>query len=857
MMRSFENLYSIINNKVDAKDKDRAFTFIEFIKEFGFDNSSASFINDYKKYLSSWNNLKQNVQNLSDKEFIRESLIDTLKSIIITYSSYEEQDFLANIDWNNEKHKKAIIPFFAEKIKNICDFYKGKRQETHLIINKNNFKGSKNSLEQIIYDKIIDFYFENKNLKPQIAQLQNELTISIEQYADIYSEYFDIPRHRSCTDESRAAFIEANINNVNYEEYISLAKVVSDLMFNGEIYLEEIPLIAQAALDFSQQCVGDLAILRDNLLNTATINQVPLNEQIFLRRKLYEKYLGCDLYYIYCDDKDNITIDVLTRAENPSGNLLNCGSADTATIESDDIKLISNIGLFFKPDKMGILKINSDNFTWEIDKTKLKDETFYIFPDPNKYGNIGNNKDLEYPLLFEYKLDSIIKNISSGYAKDEPLAWISASTWNTYHTTQDRDYILNDNKDFNYSFTSLANAGILTNYQKDIFGNEFGLLKGIEIKNNNIYVSSSYEFPKIIFEAGTKNEKITNINKKYVLFNGGYFKDPRIKDTKFPHDEFLRISDDYLWTGISLNSGKFSTPQELTTVLNLGSFKNDNEGKYIDHYNDTPSLLTFLENTPISNFVLDNFKSTLSDISEKIIIDNDEKLLDKKGELYIKVSGNEPLNFKSLINNEIVPTDILSFEIYNDILIIKEKDKIYFYQETYDNNISFHCIETIEIDKNVIYNTLYNETYNTLIIALLEQNEIKNNIFDGVNIIIHEFNFDDKKLYKNKINTKLDINENKDTSNFRYVTLHKKLDKFNFTYNKSLKLYLISYLHSSNSLPYIYNHSFKLYNKERFYNTLYSEVFYKNATHENYNHVFYKDDTEATSGDNPFLTLTI
>ena len=156
-----KNIYSIINDKHDAKDFERAFTFIEFIKEFGYDNSTASFINDYKTYLSLWTNKKESEKDKSDIEFIRENLIDTLKSIVLTYSSYEEQDFIANIDWDNEMHRKAIVPFFAEKIKSICDFYKSKRQEAHLIINKNKFKGSKLSLEQIIYDKIIDFYCVN------------------------------------------------------------------------------------------------------------------------------------------------------------------------------------------------------------------------------------------------------------------------------------------------------------------------------------------------------------------------------------------------------------------------------------------------------------------------------------------------------------------------------------------------------------------------------------------------------------------------------------------------------------------------------------------------------------------------
>ena len=469
MSPSLSNLYSIINNKSDAKDRDKAFTFIEFIKEFGYDNSSEYFLSDYKQYLIQWANTANTSLNSSEEEFIQHHLKETLKSIIVTYSSYEEQDLIANSNWEDEHYKKAIIPFFAKKIKELCDFYKNKRENISFIINKNSIKGSKNSLEQLIYDKIIDFCFSNKNLRPQISNLKRDLHISIEQYIDIYSDYFDIPRDKKCSDATRAKFLSANINTPNHRDYIEVAKIISETIYGGNVYLKEIPLIAQVSLDLNQRCVGEAITIKEALLKEATINRVSLSDQILVRRKLYEKYLGCDLHYIYCNDSNGLESGILTKAENPSGNLLNCGNADTAVIESSNIKLLSKIGLFFKPDKTGILKINADNFTWEIDKSKLESDTYYIFPEPNKYGNIGNNKTLDYPLIYQFKLNSYIKNLSMGWAKNEPLAHISATTWNTYYSVQDNDYIIDKNKEFTYSFTSLANKGIITNYQRDLW----------------------------------------------------------------------------------------------------------------------------------------------------------------------------------------------------------------------------------------------------------------------------------------------------------------------------------------------------------------------------------------------------
>lgn len=834
MLTSLETLYSIINGKRDAKDFSRVFTFIEFIKEYGYDNSVSSFLNDYKEYIILWNKVKKDETVLNDKELIQQALTDTLKSIILTYSSYEEQDFISNIDWDNELHKKAIIPFFAEKIKHICDFYKAKRNNAHLVVNKNKFKGSRTSIEQIIYDKIVDFYLNNRNLSVQVDQLQHDLLISIEEYVDIYSDYFDIPRESKVSDEARKDFIEANINNVNYEDYIEVAKVISETLFNGEAYLEEIPLIAQLSLDFSAQCVGDLKHLRDELLNTVTINQVSLNDQILLRRKLYEKYLGCDLYYIYCDTQENVYFDVLCKAANPSGNLLNCGSADTAVVESSQLKLLSRIGLFFKPDKMGILKTNIDDFTWEVDRSKLQDETFYIFPDPNKYGNIGNNKDKNYPLVFEYKLNSYIKNISSGMAKHEPLAHISSTTWNSYYTKQDNDYILEDNKDYNYSFTNYSNSGLLSNYQVDSFGNEYGLFKFYkEGADGKFIIPSKYPLPKIkyvsngkVIEEVESTENISQtINKnKNVLFNGGYFRDPRFPYRKFesitfPHDERIRILDDYNWSGLSFN-GSTITSNDTAIHLDFGTIADSGSAKYIDHYEVIPDITIKQESVVIDdkemvNIIFSEFTTQLANNLSATIVNADWNDFNRAtGTLLYKEQGKPFKSFE--IKN------IKNFYIINDLLIIDNQSKIVFYKQTYNNGeLTFIPVEQLNISAGAIPKLLYNESKDTIYISVIT-NELYQCSLD-----LYKFSFDTQTI--EKIITKDKINQMGLKDNWKYQTIHDTFDDYVFSYNNELDVYLIAYiLKDKANNAYFYKHQFRLYDELRFQNTLETEKAYLN-----------------------------
>ena len=196
--------------------------------------------------------------------------------------------------------------------------------------------------------------------------------------------------------------------------------------------------------------------------------------------------------------------------------------------------------MFFKPDKTSILKINAKNYTWSIDTDNLINDTVYIFPDPNKYGDIGNNKDGNYPLIMEYHLDWDIRNMSSGTSVDDPLMFITDQGWKTYYSKQDDDFKQIKNTNWEYSFTYLSNKGFLSDYQKDIWGNEFGILKGssvsevektiIDKSGNTVTIT----VPKITLVGhGYTNDMIYGYNEKDsstpIIINGGYFEDPFYK----------------------------------------------------------------------------------------------------------------------------------------------------------------------------------------------------------------------------------------------------------------------------------------------------------------------------------------
>ena len=528
------DIQSIINGYSNAKDKDRVFTYIEFVKMFGYDNDTNIFISAYKDYVTQWTSVKKDSITLSDEDFVMSKMVEVLKSITLDYSSYEEQDFIAHIDLNNKDHLKGLTALYSRKIREITEFYRKKRNEAVLVVNRNSMKGSVKSIQEIIYEKVFDFIFSNRNIVPSYKNIKRDLLISIENYVDTYSEYFDIPRQKEFTDKSRAEMLSANMNDVDYRVYIEIQLVISEILFSGNVFLEEIPLIAQIGADLSQSCVGDMLALKNQLMANTTVNQVDLDEQVALKRKLYEKFLGCDLWYMYVDLQGNVQTDVLCYAKNPSGNLLNCGTADTATVENEQLELLSHIGLFFKPDKTSILKVNAKSYTWSIDTDVIENDTVYVFPDPNRYGDIGNNKSSTYPLLMEYKVDHDVKNISSGEAVNDPIKMLSDQGWYSYYSKQDDDFKLFDNKDYDYAFTWLANKGFVANYQVDAYGNQFGILKGCEVKynyddkGNKISVKSIKLNPKYN-ETVIKNTTADISDSAPKILNGGYMENPFYK----------------------------------------------------------------------------------------------------------------------------------------------------------------------------------------------------------------------------------------------------------------------------------------------------------------------------------------
>lgn len=640
--------------------------------------------------------------------------------------------------------------------------------------------------------------------------------------------------------------------------------------------------------------------LKEQILEGIKPEGVDLTEKIELKKQIYEKFVGVDLWYAYVDPNGNVKVDLLFRPTNSTGNLLNGPSGDSATIEPDDLKplddtiittggdsggsgegeipsgtsigdiitsqgtgesntppgkptgsgvtpngrvvgtiwtsspsvtpssqntypsssnsstsfgniltdkdpsdkntggdggykgttdsnaagyftpgggysgrvkyqgltddgtdgetkyleLLSRIGLFFKPDKTSILTVNSKECTWSLDTDVLIPDTIYVFPDPNKYGDIGNNKNPLYPLIMEHRLNYEIKNISSGFAEDDPILHISNQGWYSYYSKQQDDFKIYDNRNYDYSLTSLVNKGIMTNYQTDVWGNEFGILKGYEIREEKDedgkvkYVISTYPQYNELGMKNDTNEIDVTVEGKHILLNGGYFRDPfnMSSDGGFNFDRKMIVidkeNDKYILSGISINNNHFYHEPSTPMVSYGDSFSViSSEEKIIDHYKVNVEKY---EDAKADDIIVDNSELTTNLYSSYQTEKKTGDIKTEGGELWIKLLGKEPKKFEEVFTydrfsdrfSESVKwfdddEKVINFSVVTQNLIIETNKNyhfVYYNYTGYDVDDIRETTEVYKISKEempsgaaVLYNDLlYNESDKCFYILLIE-----------------------------------------------------------------------------------------------------------------------------------------
>lgn len=495
-----------------ALDNQSPFTFYDFLKFSKEVITPHEYNISYQNYLQKWYEFKNETPEAIISN-VRDRYIELLKDISINYTSSEEKRFLSNIDYNNPSDVAIIIPFYSRKLIEICQFYIEKRDKLTFQVERNKIKGNNTSIKHAVFEEIVDYVFQNDQpinfsiAKTPLSAIASNLSIETEELFDFYNNYFDIDPNNTYSDydvytKQRQDYFTSNVNDIEVDLFIDFDAALRKSIFGNLVFLKELGNNFSINYDFST--VNLNCKPGDKLFEYITANKAANNRFLNLKKQLIEKYIGTDFYYLSTgNDITSPKYDKLFTAVNPSGNLLNRHFPSTATVpELSELESIRQFGLFFTPDKTGLLYFSYPEKKYIIDYSKLEPNKVYIFPDPTLYGNTTGltRSTYEYPLIQIIDYSSSVNNASMYYAEgDIKINPYTQSFYSYFSVGQINNSFQTGVHGLNVAFNNLYNKGIITDWKSDIYGNQFGVFKQ-KIRKN--YTENPSTAPKCIIIDG-------------------------------------------------------------------------------------------------------------------------------------------------------------------------------------------------------------------------------------------------------------------------------------------------------------------------------------------------------------------
>jgi hypothetical protein len=529
--------YSVTNLNVssaDTLDNFQPFSFFEYLKYSKQVATPEQFTQGYNDYLQSWYS-KTNAVPAQQINQIRQNYVDLLKDIAINYTTVDEKRFLNNLNYDDASDLAIAIPFYARKLKEICLFYTKKREAIKNKSQDVKIKGSTTSIEKVVFQNIIDYLYAAEDegiINVDLQQIAQNIQIDVVDYFDTYSNYFDLDPSASVddlqiTNKLRRQYFTSNVNAISAQLFLGFSNAVLSDIFSTPFYLKEIGagLIINPKL-FIEKTLFDFNCEINPIAEILNADTDALSSNYALKRKLVQKYIGTDFYYLSTNSHSQFVSGTLFKAENACGNLLNKRFASTATVPEEQLKTAQQLGLFFRPDKMGVIQFAAPNKSYYINQNSLKPNFVYVFPDPNIYGNVTNFyfSNLEYPLQFAIDYSSNIKKLDAGLA----YGYIKSNEYmqNFFAYFSEPLYInslMHNSSAFASHLQCIFNEGIFTQYKQDVYGNEFGLLKDIRRYNQNQNNISNVNSKCITMDGHVFNDLSEGFNFNYAVVEDNYF----------------------------------------------------------------------------------------------------------------------------------------------------------------------------------------------------------------------------------------------------------------------------------------------------------------------------------------------
>lgn len=548
--------YDPPSNPVDANSP---LTFQEWVK---YNNNLFTnyydFLIRYQSYINNWYEIK-NFSKQDRVETSRALYTSLISEIILSYSSTEEKRFLKNIDLNNNRDLAVAVPFFAKKLKDICLYFTTLRDDVKTATIRYNLKGSNFGIEKLIYNEISksleaeDLTSLTRSLNLNLSSIRNNLVIDVEDLYDEFTNYLDVSPSLSASSyepvsDFRNNYFALNQYDINPNLFLDFSTAIVQAISSYPFYLIEL-----GTNNFTitpQLSSSQLNYLKDSDFINTVNNEQEANLNLNLQKLQIEKYIGTDFFYLSTGSTSTDFVSgSLFVADNEFANYLNKRYPAVAAVPSSSyVKTAKQIGLFFKPDKLG-LSI-SNNFGLTFKTASLSANTVYIFPDPKKYGNITGLSKEEFltPFVFTEWSQKNKTDFSNQYRFGDST---SSSYYQTFRSYQSREQSLNTSTQgvarytdpqefFNSNLKDVwANSDIFpvipqnvlpidsriekllsinytaVQFRNDIYGNEYVLYKDIYPQKDTITPPPKDYFICLMLDGHTFYDLVSGYNFNY------------------------------------------------------------------------------------------------------------------------------------------------------------------------------------------------------------------------------------------------------------------------------------------------------------------------------------------------------
>ena len=572
------------------------------------------FLYRYQSYLNNWYDVK-NLQKPA-RENITKSLYTLLiNEIVLSFTSSDERRFLKNIDFNNNRDLAVAVPFFAKKVKDICLYYSTLRDDVKTSVIKYNLKGSIYGTESLIYNQISksleteDLTELITSLNLSLSDIRNNMVIDIEELFDEYPNYYDVspnlPASAYNATNSQEEYFSANQYDIDKTLFLNFDSAIISAITAYPFYIVELGT-NNFAIDYPRVKSDSFEFLKDsnfiNTVNTQTSENLNLN----LNESSVIKYMGNDFYYLSTNSTGTEYLTGrLFSAESNFANYLNKRYPSVAAIPSLSFtRSAKEIGLFFKPDKLGLSNFSNFGIDLTVNKLRLSADTVYIFPDPSQFGNISGLTEEEFDNPIIYTDLSYFNKIdfSNQYKFGDS---ISGPYFQTFRAYQTREQSLNislngisrytDSQDFfsGYEKNTWANKDVFPIVPQNVFPIDERVEKLYSINKtatqfkSDIYGNDYVLYKDVHPNKALSNQARDNSGKKiyYALTIDGHVFFDSVSGYNFNYSEY---EPDKGYTGILLKT---------TTNIPPGSGWY-NQGP--DYLNPTPLSAIYYDNGPPS-----------------------------------------------------------------------------------------------------------------------------------------------------------------------------------------------------------------------------------------------------------------